>query len=384
MGVRSSLMAAIYNKSLHLSTSERENRSTGEIVNIMAVDIQTIVTMVLQMTIIWSTPIRFIMCLISLNKIVGSSMWFSLVIIILNIPLNNFATRIIKVYRKRQMSFKDQRTRLTTEIMTNVKSLKLYGWEKALLDRLFHVRNNLQLKNLKQLIMVRCVFDFIWTSIPVLITGSTFALFGYLNNVPLTSDIVFPCISLFEVLTGPISDIPQLLATLIDTGVSLARLRDFLVAEEIQDDAVVRFPPANIVGEQSVEIRSGTFFLNKTNANSVVLKDINFVARKGELSCIVGKVGSGKSSFLNAILGDLYKSEGNVIVKGSVALVSQSPWLMNATVKENILFGNKFDPEFYQKIIEACSLTPDLKILPDGDDTEIGERGVSLSGGAKG
>jgi ATP-binding cassette subfamily C (CFTR/MRP) protein 1 len=94
-------------------------------------------------------------------------------------------------------------------------------------------------------------------------------------------------------------------------------------------------------------------------------------------------VGAGKSSFLQSILGDLYKASGEVVVHGSVAYVAQQAWVMNATVKENIVFGHRWDPAFYDKTVEACALLEDFAQLPDGDATEVGERGISLSGGQK-
>jgi ATP-binding cassette subfamily C (CFTR/MRP) protein 1 len=114
-----------------------------------------------------------------------------------------------------------------------------------------------------------------------------------------------------------------------------------------------------------------------------VLKDINFTAHKGELSCIVGRVGAGKSSLLQSILGDLWKVNGEVKVHGMVAYVAQQAWIMNATVRENIVFGYKYDSNFYEQTVKACALIDDFAQLPDGDETVVGERGISLSGGQK-
>ncbi|ANB12248.1 ATP-binding cassette glutathione S-conjugate transporter YCF1 [Sugiyamaella lignohabitans] len=285
--------------------------------------------------------------------------------------------------RKKQMQYKDERTRLTTEIFTNVKSLKLYGWEGPLLERLDHVRNGLQLANLKQMILFSCVIDFVWILIPYFISCSTFALYAYLEDVPLTADIVFPCITLFDMMTSPLNDIPRMISMIVDSTVSFVRVRDFLVSQELQTDAIIRQPAAVESGEVSIDIKDASFLWDENDESSTILTNVNFSAHKGSLFCIVGKVGAGKTSFLKALLGDLYRKQGSVTVKGSIAYVAQDPWLVNGTVKDNILFGCRYDPEFYQKTIEACALVSDLEILPDGDNTEIGERGVSLSGGQK-
>ena len=154
------------------------------------------------------------------------------------------------------------------------------------------------------------------------------------------------------------------------------------MAEEIQSDAVVIKPAVEEAGEEAVLIRNGNFSWNRHEGKNV-LHDINFSANKGELTCIVGRVGMGKSSFLQSILGDLWKVQGEVVVHGTVAFVSQTPWIMNATVKENIIFGYRYDSNFYEKTVKACALLDDFTQLPDGDDTVVGERGISLSGGQK-
>jgi ATP-binding cassette, subfamily C (CFTR/MRP), member 1 len=165
--------------------------------------------------------------------------------------------------------------------------------------------------------------------------------------------------------------------------VSVGRLNKFLQADEIQPDAVKREPPVQYIDEETVRIRSGTFKWSASPTTPTILFDIDFSARKGELSCIVGRVGSGKSSFISSFLGDMYKVTGEVITRGKVAYVAQQPWIMNASVKENMLFGHRYDPEFYEKTVDACALVEDFKALPDGDSTEVGEKGISLSGGQK-
>jgi ABC-type multidrug transport system fused ATPase/permease subunit len=174
----------------------------------------------------------------------------------------------------------------------------------------------------------------------------------------------------------------MVITSFIEASVAVGRLTSYLVAEEIQPEAIVVKPPVEIVGEESVLIRNGSFSWNR-HEDKTVLKDINFSAHKGDLSCIVGIVGAGKSSLLQSILGDLWKIKGDVEVHGMVAYVSQSPWIMNATVRENIVFGYRYDSNFYEKTVKACALLDDFAQLPDGDETVVGERGISLSGGQK-
>ena len=168
----------------------------------------------------------------------------------------------------------------------------------------------------------------------------------------------------------------------MEASVSVGRLNQFLQADEIQTDAVRREPAVQYIDEETVRIRNGTFKWSSATPTPI-LHNINFSARKGELSCLVGRVGSGKSSFISALLGDMYKTSGEVVTRGKIAYVAQQPWIMNASVRDNILFGHRFDAEFYERTVEACALTDDLKALPDGDATGVGEKGISLSGGQK-
>jgi ABC-type multidrug transport system ATPase subunit len=195
-------------------------------------------------------------------------------------------------------------------------------------------------------------------------------------------EIVFPALTLFNLLTFPLQVLPSVITSIVEATVAVRRITSYLVAEELQPDAVRIEDVVTEPGEETVRIRDATFTWNKDEARNV-LEDINFHAQKGELSCIVGRVGSGKSSLLAAMLGDLWKIKGEVVLRGTIAYVAQSPWIMNASVKENIIFGHRFDHAFYEKTLKACALSADLATLPDGDQTEVGERGISLSGGQK-
>lgn len=176
--------------------------------------------------------------------------------------------------------------------------------------------------------------------------------------------------------------LPLIITSIIEASVAIGRLTEYFNAEELQNNAVSRKGAAETLGQEAVRLSQASFTWNRYD-NRNTLDDITFSAHKGELSCIVGRVGSGKSSLLEAMLGNLFKVKGDVMVRGAVAYVAQSPWVMNATVKENILFGHRLDSVFYDKTVKACALLEDFASLPDGDGTEVGERGISLSGGQK-
>lgn len=382
MRVKSSLTAMIYTKSLRLSNEGRASKSTGDIVNHMAVDQQRLSDLAQYGMQLWSAPFQIVLCMISLYQLVGLSMLAGVGAMVLMIPLNGVIAKMMKNLQIKQMKNKDRRTRLMTEILNNMKSIKLYAWNTAFMNKLNHVRNDLELNTLRKIGATQSIANFTWSSTPFLVSCSTFAVFVLTNDKPLTTDIVFPALTLFNLLTFPLSILPMVITSIIESSVAVNRLKSYLTADELQPNAVIRQESVSHAGDESVRIRDATFTWNR-HENRHALENIDFSARKGELSCIVGRVGSGKSSLLQALLGDLWKINGEVIVRGRIAYVAQQAWVMNASVRENIVFGHRWDPHFYNLTIEACALLDDFQILPDGDQTEVGERGISLSGGQK-
>jgi ATP-binding cassette subfamily C (CFTR/MRP) protein 1 len=380
MKIKAGLTAAIYRKSLKAATRDK---STGDVVNLMSVDTQRLQDVTQYGQIIWSGPFQIILCLLSLHDLVGNSMWAGVATLLIMIPINAWIAKKQKTLQQAQMKYKDHRTRLTSEILTNMKSLKLYGWEIPFIGRLNRVRNDEELENLKRLGKFSALASFPWQCAPFLVSCTTFAVFVKISDKPLSTDIVFPALALFNLLGFPLAVIPMVITAMIEASVAINRLESYLKAPELQSDAVTRLPRAVERGENDILLKGCTFLWERTPQYKVALDDISLQTFKGDLACIVGKVGAGKSSLLQAILGDLYRECGTAQVKGRVAYVAQVPWIMNATVKDNILFGSKYDESFYEQTINACALVDDLAILPDGDQTQVGEKGISLSGGQK-
>ena len=382
MRIRSSLTSMIYRKSLRLSNEGRSAKSTGDIVNYMAVDTQRLQDLTQYGQMLWSAPFQIALCLISLYELVGIAMLAGVGVMILSIPLNGVLARYMKKLQKVQMKNKDSRTRLMTEILNNMKSIKLYAWGQAFMKKLAYIRNDQELHTLRKIGAMSAVQTFTWSGTPIAVSTSTFAVFVLTQDRPLSTEIVFPALTLFNLLSFPLMVLPMVITAIVESMVAVSRLTDFFTADELQPDAVTRKEVAAHTGDESVVMRNASFAWDR-NSGKPCLKDIDFVARKGELNCVIGRVGSGKSSFLASVLGDIWKIQGNVTVHGAVAYVAQQPWVMNASVKENIVFGHRWDPHFYNRTIKACALTDDFKILPDGDKTEVGEKGISLSGGQK-
>jgi ABC-type multidrug transport system fused ATPase/permease subunit len=301
---------------------------------------------------------------------------------IVMIPINGLITRMLKTLQKRQMKNKDARTRLIAEIINNMKSIKLFAWGSAFMNKLNHIRNDLELVTLRKIGAAQAFSSFMWSATPFLVSCSTFALFVMTQDRPLTTDIVFAALALFNLLTAPLTVLPMVITAITEASVAVGRLTAFFVAEELQPDAVIRKETVEEMGEESIRICDATFTWDRHGSRNA-LEDISFSACKGELSCIVGRVGAGKSSFIQAILGDLHKVHGEVTLHGSTAYVAQQSWVMNASVRDNITFGHRWDTKFYEQTVRACALWDDFDQLPDGDETKVGERGISLSGGQK-
>ena len=382
MRIRSSLIAMIYAKSLRLSSEGRASKSTGDIVNYMAVDTQRLQDLTQYGQQLWSAPFQITLCMLSLYQLVGYSMFAGVGIMVLSVPLNGVIARVQRNLQKRQMKNKDSRTRLMTEILNNMKSIKLYAWGQAFMKKLTYIRNDLELNTLRKIGAVSAVQNFTWSSSPVFVSTATFAVFVLVNDKPLSTDLVFPALTLFNMLGFPLMVLPMVITAIIEATVAVTRLTDFFQAEELQPDAVEHREAARNLGDEAIRVHDASFAWDRSDTKQC-LQNINFVAHKGELSCIVGRVGSGKSSLLESILGNVWKVDGEVMVHGTIAYVAQQPWVMNASVKENIVFGHRWDPLFYERTVKACALLDDFQSLPDGDKTEVGERGISLSGGQK-
>lgn len=382
MRIKGGLTSAIYRKSLKLSNEGRSSKTTGDIVNFMAVDAQRLQDLTQFLHQAWSAPFQIVICMVSLYNLVSWSMMAGIVVMIIMMPLQVFVARIMKNLQKDQMKNKDARSRLISEIINNMKSIKLYAWGSAFMNKLNFVRNEQELKNLRKIGATQAFANFTWNTAPFFVSCSTFTVFVLTQDRPLSTDIVFPALALFNLLTFPLAVLPMVITSIVEASVAIDRLSSFLNSEEVQSDAVAIKPGPQELGEETVILRDATLLWNQ-HENKEALKQITFTAYKGELSCIVGRVGSGKSSFIQSILGDLYRVSGSVEVRGTVAYASQQNWILNATVKENIVFGYRYDSEFYERTVKACALVDDFAQLPDGDETVVGERGISLSGGQK-
>ncbi|KAF8159727.1 multidrug resistance-associated ABC transporter [Crassisporium funariophilum] len=380
MRVRAGLVTTIYAKALVLSNDER-TRASGDIVNLMSVDATRLQDLCTYGLIAISGPLQIILAFVSLYNLLGWAAFVGVAIMIVSIPLNTMLARVLKRMQEQQMKNRDKRTRLMSELLSNIKSIKLYAWEYSFIRKILEVRNNQELKMLKKIGIYTSMNMALWSGIPLLVAFSSFATAAFTSSKPLTSDIIFPAISLFMLLQFPLAMFSQVTSNIIEAIVSVQRLSSFLGASELQVDArkVIENPTLQL-GDEVLSIKDADFSWSKDSPQPT-LEGINLSVKKGELVGLLGRVGAGKSSLLCAIFGDMNRKEGEVVVHGSIAYAPQNPWILSATVRENILFSHEYDETFYNLVIEGCALGQDLALLPQGDMTEVGEKGITLSGG---
>ncbi|KAJ3872855.1 multidrug resistance-associated ABC transporter [Lentinula edodes] len=382
MRIRSGLVDVLYQKALVLSNDELD-RSSGDLVNLMSVDATRLQDFCQFGLISISGPFQITLAFVSLYNLLGWPAFVGVAIMVFSVPLNTFIARILKRMQQEQMKNRDKRTRLMSELLANIKSIKLYGWEFAFVRKILQVRNEQELVMLKKLGIVTSLNQMLWGGIPLLVAFSSFAVAATVSSKPLTSDVIFPSISLFMLLQFPLAMFSQVTSNVIESVVSIQRLSDYLGASELQPDARKFIEMLHVEnGQEVLSIKNADFSWSKTAAQPT-LEAINLSVRKGELLGVFGKVGCGKTSLLCAIIGDMTRREGEVTVKGSIAYAPQNPWILSATVRENILFSHEYDETFYNMVVEACALTPDFALLPQGDATEVGEKGITLSGGQR-
>lgn len=379
--VRSGLIGVIYQKSLVLSNEEKSGRATGDIVNLMSTDVSRIQESCSNGLILISGLFQITLAFISLYDMLGWPMFGGIAVVLLSVPLNIGLARLQSKLQKLQMKNKDSRTRLMNELLNNIRSIKLYSWENAFTKKLYAIRNDRELGTLRKIGLLSSASISLWNFIPFLVAFSAFSIFSVVSDSPLTPALVFPAISLFQLLQFPLAFLPMVVNQWVEAYVSANRICKFLRSKELQQDAVVRSGYSTSEDVPPVEVKDGHF--TWSSGTDPFLSGISLSVPKGDLLAVVGRVGSGKSSLLSGILGEMFKLSGTVELRGKVAYAAQTPWLLSATLRDNILFGAEYDQELYETVIEACALVDDLAMLRDGDETQVGEKGITLSGGQK-
>ncbi|PVH85773.1 hypothetical protein DL98DRAFT_511322 [Cadophora sp. DSE1049] len=388
------------------------DRNQQDIINMFAVDANQVGVFgaINQFYVMFAS--RCVVSIVFLWLLVGwESLAAGMFAILLAFPLNKIFASRYGSFQKELMKARDKKTKVISEALQGIRQIKFSALESEWSDKINDVRDGeLQLlwkTKLNNLYMTLC-----GDIAPVFLTVFALATYAYVHGDLLPS-VAFTALGVFMQLEGVLGMVPFLFMMGINAKVSCDRIDTFLRSPEKTqntypgdsiafDKVSVSFPsksetPNEVAEDEDAEAQ-------EARANRFVLRDMTLKFPNNALSLILGPTGSGKSLLLAAILGEVDVLEGNItapqpppadqrfdskataadwIIPSAIAYVAQTPWIENATIKDNILFGLPFDETRYKKVLKACALAQDLELFDDGDLTEVGAQGISLSGGQK-
>lgn len=392
----------------HNRQEDSKRTSDGEVTNLVAVDVFRVSEIGAYLHFIFPlSPIQIILCLYFLIKLLGVSALAGLVMIVVAIPLQTLAARVFTIMQKRLLERTDQRLNLASEVLNCIKTVKFFAWEKPFEERMNETREK-ELKALKNRFIAWVGSYLLYLSLPTCVTLLTFAVHTVVLHRPLPAETAFTALALFNSLRNPLDALPDMLVNVLSAVVSLRRIDKFLREEETgKYDQLMpnAFDSAYAPSSSVIGFSRATFTYSENDqeidgGHAFCLRDLDVKFPRGELSIIAGSVGSGKTTMLLSLLGETRRLAGRTYMpcavartlvpvdqttglSETIAYCPQSPWLLGATVKENILFGQSYNEERYRAVVRACALEPDLDILEYNDETEVGEKGTALSGGQK-
>lgn len=380
---RSSLTGMIYRKALRLSPRGREAFDAAKIMNLINVDSDQVETGLNFLPNLVSAPIALIISTWQLYFFIGKSMFAAIPLYVLFVPYSSYMSKFLFVLFPEIMKVKDQRTKATSNALRNIKSVKLYAWEEPLAARIDNIREN-EIGIVRRTQTISAMLGGVWSTMSDFVAAAVFVAFLYFKQGELLPEVVFPVLALLINLTAPFALIPMSITSLGQAFTSQKRINELLSEEDQKSTNLLRLPGEDGYENDTVKFDNALVSWNGDfDEEKIALKDLRWNASNGELICITGRVGSGKTAMLKALCGELKVINGSVVVRGTIAYCPQEAWLQNKTVKENVLFGLKYDEDFYLRTIKACDLEKDVASLPKGHDTDVGERGISLSGGQK-
>lgn len=370
--------------------------NNGRITALMSIDVDRINLAMGMFHVVWTAPITILVTLVLLLVNIGYSCLSGYAFLIAGMSLLSFAVRSLIQRRKKINKITDQRVSLTQEILHAVRFVKYFGWESSFLDRLEEIRAR-EIRSVQTLLAIRNAALCVSMSIPIF--GSMLAFITYaMTNHDLDPALVFSSLALFNSLRTPLNLLPLVMGQVTDAWTALNRIQDFLLAEEQREDITrdetmenaIEMDHASFTWERlptDAKTEQSALDDDDTIVNAPTepfkLHDMTFTVGRNELLAVIGTVGCGKSSLLSALAGEMRVTDGTVRLSTTRAFCPQYAWIQNASVRNNILFGKEYHESWYEQVVDACALTPDLEMLPDGDRTEIGERGINVSGGQK-
>lgn len=379
------------------TTEEKKTAELGAIINLMAIDAFKVSEVCGYLHFFSSAIVSIFVCLYLLYNLIGWSAWTGALVIFAFLPINYKISLMFGEYQERILAITDKRIQKLNETLQSIRIIKFFAWEDKFFQSIMKLRNE-EIHQLLMRYVAWALGSIVWFISPTLITLTSFYCYTIVEGNVLTAPIAFTALSLFTLLRAPLDQLADMTAMVIQSKVSLDRVGDFLAEDETSKYEQLSNEPS--VNSPKVGFENATFTWNKNEESAFKLRDIDVAFKEGKLNVIFGPTGSGKTSLLLALLGEMDLVEGRVFLPGiiprdelvvdpatglteSVAFCSQSAWLLNDSIRNNIIFGSVFNQDRYDKVVEACGLVKDFEILSAGDATEIGEKGITLSGGQK-
>tara|TARA_R110002003_G_scaffold159_1_gene13727 strand:- start:916 stop:5493 length:4578 start_codon:yes stop_codon:yes gene_type:complete len=380
--------------------------TTGAIINLMAVDAFKVSEICAYLHFLWAnTPVQVVVAVYLLYRILGYSSIAGIGMMVVLLPINMYVAKQFARIQKLILAATDARIHTTNEVLTNIRIIKFFAWEQRFIG-LVNGKRYTELKHLRRRYILWAIAATIWSGSPVLITFLSFYVYTNVENKPLIPSVAFTALSLFQILRIPLDQLADMVAHVQESKVSVDRIEEYLSEPETDKYHQLISRKKDEDGESIIGFENATFswggkdMTDQSAADAFKLMDLDLKFRTGQLNVVAGPTGSGKTSLLMGLLGEMTKLKGNVYLPGgcsredikpdpdtglteSVAYCAQQAWLVNGTVKENIVFAGDWDQKRYDDVVVACSLKRDLEILDAGDETLVGEKGVTLSGGQK-
>ncbi|KAJ3013406.1 UNVERIFIED_CONTAM: hypothetical protein HDU68_000710, partial [Siphonaria sp. JEL0065] len=427
--IRSTLMTAIYAKSLKLSNASATKFAKGRILQMVNVDVPTVSEAVERTHHILLVPFQLAFSFYYLAKLFGSGLYPVGIVAGVFVVIAPGLMFLIITSQQKYMKAGDKRLSHLREILEGMKMIKMRGQEGYFTKVLSQARGT-QLAAIFGMLVGLFGFIFMVLVVPYGMMIGTFLVYASRVSV-LDPAVIFPAVTYFFNIFEPFQALPMVVAGLSSSIVSWNRIRKFLLADESE---FVTYNKEDSPSGDAIEITGATFrweavkkegeegekdavesakkeendkkkkakASKKKGKNSAtqdieldqvtpaptaeilpLFKFLNLNISAGKLTAIVGTVGSGKSSLISAITREMSLMEGDVKVYGNVALCQQQTWLMSMNVRDNILFGRELNKERLDKVVKVCGLEVDVQQFQHGLDTEIGEKGIALSGGQK-
>lgn len=385
--------------------------NVGTIINLMAIDSFKVSEVGAYLHFLWAgVPTQIIMAVSLLYKIMGFSSFAGIALMVMILPVNLFIARQFNKVQNQILKGTDARIHATNEVLQNIRIIKYFAWEQRFQD-VVNEKRKAELRSLRKRYILWSTAATVWYGTPILITFLSFFLYTVVEKKDLTPSVAFPALSMFTLLRVPLDQLADMVAHVQESKVSLDRVDKYLNEEDTgKYDQLHESSTSDGTSRIALEKATLTWGTIKSTpqesstadgADAFRLIDVDVDFPIGRLSIIAGPTGAGKTSLLMALLGEMRLVEGRVHLPGgmsnradlpvnpetglieSVAYCAQEAWLVNDTVKENIVFASPYDEKRYRAVLKACALERDLEILDAGDKTLVGEKGISLSGGQK-